>query len=116
MTSSRSVIGFLAVIALCTVGGCDLLSSPRERAEKLLASGDLPAALTEATHAVADEPDDARAHLLLARIAIAQGDPAMADRALTKAGTLGADPARIAAERARALIGAGDYAAIIEGE
>lgn len=65
--------------------------SPLIRAEQLLAKGDMRGAQIELRNAVRQEPNSARAHLLLAQAQQQNGDPVAAEKEFKAARDLGVD-------------------------
>jgi len=101
-----------AVVALLAVAGCDMFidSGTRiARAEKQIAAAHYAAARVELKKALADQPDNARAHFLLAEAALQLGDGAGALEELQRALDLGMPPAATADAMARTELAVGRY-------
>jgi tetratricopeptide (TPR) repeat protein len=73
------------LLAALALGGCDYFRSPEqrvERAEALIGKGEQRAALIELRNALKDRPDQPKARLLLADVALWLGDQGAAEREL----------------------------------
>jgi len=91
-------------------GGCDLFTGADDRlarAETLLGRGEYNEAMVELKNALADEPKDPRAHLLVARVSLQLGNLDAVSRALDDASAAGADARVVKTLRAQALLRAG---------
>lgn len=112
---------FVATLIVFTcgaqLGGCDWFIDADKRiarAEQHVAAGDDRGALIELQNAVRSEPDNVRAHLMLADISLRLGDPRSAEKELAQAIAHGA-PAEQAAElQAKARLALGQLRPLIE--
>ncbi|MCC7487795.1 MAG: PEP-CTERM system TPR-repeat protein PrsT [Burkholderiales bacterium] len=113
---ARALRAALAAAALATlVGGCSK-SEPEilADAQSRFASGDLPGAAIEAKSALARNPENARARLLLGTIDNESGKFKEAEAELRRAIELGlVEGGRVHAELARALVADGQAAKVI---
>ena len=81
----RSLLLSCALLATFVAAGCGYFTSPEkrvERAEKLFAEGEARNALIELRNALKDKPDQPKARLLLAEVALWLGDQGAAEREL----------------------------------
>jgi putative PEP-CTERM system TPR-repeat lipoprotein len=93
---------------------CSSDHSPLDTAQRLYASGELDAARRKAGEAIARDPLNAEALLLLGRIQFDEGDGNAAERDLQKALTLGIGRARVDPLLAKTMLMGGHYARLLE--
>ncbi len=96
------------LLAIYAIHG--LLVDPAERGRAALASGDARSARVDFLNAIAERPRDATLRIDLARALNDLGRSVEAERQLAKAAELGAMPAALSVESARARLGADDAA------
>lgn len=99
MTRTRTA-GCLLLLAVAMMSGCDALVSPEERlarANEALAEGDWNRASIELRKALVKSPEDVPARLLLARVALHNGDLDGASREIGTARAHGAEASVLSA-------------------
>lgn len=113
--SSRLTRSVLASIVALLAAGCGALTTPEERvarAEQLLAAGDYGEAQVELKNAIGNEPNNAAAQIVLAKLSLQTGDLDGADRALQAAGQ---SDSPVASElRARVLWRRGEFDKLLQ--
>lgn len=106
-----------AAVTLLTLCGCDVFvdaDTRVARAEKQLAAANYSTAVIELQKALKDQPDNARAHFLLAEAALQLNDPDNSAKELRRALDLGLAPAAAADLMARTQLALGRYQALLD--
>jgi putative PEP-CTERM system TPR-repeat lipoprotein len=104
-------LGIAACLALWPIAAqADALSNARAALKK----GDLRAAQIELRNAVRNDPQNAEAHFLLARVSIELGDPVASERAARSARERGYDPAQTVPLLAQSLLAQNKFDALLE--
>lgn len=115
--AGRSVAALLLAASAMQLAGCDMFVSAEQRiarAEAKVAAADDRGALIELQNAVSSEPNNVRAHLMLADISIRLGDPKSALQELERARASGAPAAEVAERMANARISLGEFKPLLE--
>src|SRR5688572_18707688 len=118
MYAARSILALLTIGALLT--GCDAFVSTEtrlERAQKQLDQSNYRAAMSDVKTVLQDEPENAKARLLLAELSLQIGDRESADKELERALAAGATAEQASAVRYELLLAGGrddELAALLE--
>jgi putative PEP-CTERM system TPR-repeat lipoprotein len=109
--SGTKCIGLLSLLLVgFLIAGCDVFTSVDTRlarAQQGLEQGDYQRAMDEAKKAVAKQPANGNARVLLAAVALKSGDLPTAEQEIAKAMELGADRARVEPVRIDTLLALG---------
>lgn len=106
-----------AAVTLLTLCGCDMFADADTRvarAERQLAAADYATAAVELRKALRDQPNNARAHFLLAEAALQLDDADNADTELRRALELGLAPSTASDLMARTDLALGRYQPLLE--
>jgi putative PEP-CTERM system TPR-repeat lipoprotein len=109
-----AVVG--ALVVLSVLSACDRLLSVEqriERAERELAAGNVAAAMRDLKTVLEDEPRNAPARVLLARVSLHAGDWEAAGKELDRALEAGVDPASARALRYEILLAQRQYEKVL---
>jgi putative PEP-CTERM system TPR-repeat lipoprotein len=118
MYAARSILALLTIGVLLT--GCDAFVSTQtrlERAQKQLDQSNYRAAMSDVKTVLQDEPENAKARLLLAELSLQIGDRESADKELERALAAGATAEQASAVRYELLLAGGrddELAALLE--
>jgi len=105
------------VLALAALGGCNRMGADElaNSADGYLKKGQARSAVIQLKEALSENPNHARARLLLGQALLDSGDPASAVVELRKAEQLGVPAEQVTPPLVRALVAAGQYQAVIDG-
>lgn len=109
---ARSLPLLILCAAAVSLAGCDVFVDAGERVERAqreLAAGNDRAAFVELQNAVRKDPKLVGARLLLSELSLRLGDPKGAQKELSEAERLGADPDRAAVLRAEIALALGQH-------
>ncbi len=112
-----SCFGSIGFLMLCLLSGCGLAMDNEDRlvrGEQAFADGEYRAAVIDAKNILLEEPDNVAARLLLGRVSVEIGDGAAAEKELRRAMQLGASPAAVVVELARALLLQRKFAEVLD--
>lgn len=119
MTLRRHLSWVIAVaVVMGGLVGCDAFISTAERLERArqaMERGDPRAAVIDVRNVLRSEPNNANAHLMLARIALLLGDPSEAAAALERAIEHGATASAVGELSAEVRIAQGRYSEVLTG-
>ncbi len=110
-------VSSVLLLSLAVLAGCGLGLDNADRiarGETAFAAGKNAAAIIDAKHVLVQEPNNLAARLLLARAALASGDPQTAAIEFERSVTLGAAPDTVIGDLGKALLALGRYDEVLE--
>ncbi len=110
----RSILGTVGLAAWLALWPLAAHADSMSNARAALKKGDLRAAQIELRNTIRNDPQNAEAHFLLARVSLELGDPVAAERSATAARDRGYDAAQAVPVLAQALLAQNKFDALLE--